>query len=209
MLRPKIIIVDDHKAMRMGLAHLLTDLGNIEILGQASNGREFLDLLEISLPDIVLMDINMPIMDGIEATRLAIEKYPNLKILVLSMYSDEDYYNSMINLGVQGFIIKEADHKEIEDAIISVMEGKPYFSQSLLLKLLKKKTDIANIAITPREKEILQLLSKGFSSAEIADKLLVSIRTIERTRSDLLQKTETNNSIALVLFAIKNKLVNL
>jgi DNA-binding NarL/FixJ family response regulator len=209
MIKPKIIIVDDHKAMRMGLAHLLTDLGNVEITGQASNGEEFLHLLEDVMPDIVLMDINMPVMDGVEATRIAMEKYPQLKILVLSMYSDEEYYSTMINLGVQGFIIKEADHHEIEQAIISVMEGKPYFSQQLLLNLIKRKTEISQISISPREKEILRLLCNGLSSAEIADKLLVSIRTIERTRSDLLLKTDTNNSVALALFAIKNKLVDL
>jgi DNA-binding NarL/FixJ family response regulator len=205
----KIILVDDHVVVRTGLAHLLNELETVEIVGEASNGQEFLELLKNTTPDIVLMDINMPVMDGIEATRQALEIYPELKILVLSMYSDEEYYFRMVDLGVKGFVLKEADHNEIEQAIVSIMANRPFFSQSLLLNLLRKKNEIANISITSREKDILRLLSKGLSSSEIAENLFLSLRTVERSRSDLLQKTETGNSIGLVLFAIKNKLIEL
>ena len=207
MSKPKIIIVDDHAVLRKGLAHLLTELGN-EIIGEASNGVEFLDLLKDLTPDIVLMDINMPVMDGIEATRRALEIHPDLKILVLSMYSDEEYYFTMVDLGVKGFVLKEADHEELEEAISSLMANRPYFSQSLLLNLLRKKNEIATISITPREKDILRLLSKGLSSSEIADNLHLSVRTVEKSRSELLQKTDAPNSIGLVLFAVKNKLID-
>jgi DNA-binding NarL/FixJ family response regulator len=208
-VKPKLMLVDDHTVVRIGLAHLLKDLGIVEIVGEASNGKEFLELLKVTYPDIVLMDINMPVMDGIEATKQALALYPDLKILVLSMHSDEEFYFSMVDLGVKGFVLKEADHNEIEQAITSIMDNRPFFSQSLLLNLLRKKKTIDNISITQREKDILKLLSKGLSSSEIADNLHISIRTIEKSRSELLQKTETGNSIALVLYAIKHKMIDL
>lgn len=208
MSKTKVIVVDDHKAISAGLCLLLKDLGN-EVIGQASNGIEFLKLMETLNPDIVLMDIQMPEMDGIEATKIALQKYPNLKILILSMFDDEKYYNTMIELGAKGFILKESEHDEIEQAINAIMSGKHYFSQDLLINLLKKKHDLKSINLKPREKEILQLLCNGLSSVEIADKLHLSPRTIEKTRSELLQKTETTNSISLAMYAIKNQLIEL
>jgi DNA-binding NarL/FixJ family response regulator len=205
----KVLIVDDHKAMRTGLAFLLHDLGNIDVVGEASNGKEFLDLLITIVPDVVLMDINMPVMDGIEATRKAMELYPNLKILILSMYNDEEYYQTLIELGAKGFILKESDHDVIQRAIDTVMEGNPYFSQELILSLLRKSHEIKRIQLTLREKEVLKLICLGHSSAEIAGILKVSTRTIEKSRSGLMQKTETANSIGLAVFAVRNKLVDL
>lgn len=204
----KVLLVDDHKTMRSGFALLLKDLGH-EVIGQASNGIECLKLLETCSPDIVLMDIQMPEMNGIEATKIALQKYPSLNILVLSMYDDEEYYNSLINIGAKGFILKDSEHDEVEVAINAVFSGKLYFSQSLLMNLLKRKHDIKQLNLKVREKEILQLLCKGLSSAEIADKLNLSSRTIEKIRSELLQKTETTNSISLAIFAVKNHLVEI
>lgn len=209
MNHTKVIIVDDHKAMRSGLAFLLHELGDIEVIGQASNGKEFLKLLETESPDIVLMDINMPVMDGIEATREALKIMPDLKIIALSMYSDEEYYHSLIELGAKGFILKESDHDVVRDAIDTVMSGKPYFSHELLMNLLKKKHDIRQIHITDREREVLKLICQGHSSVEIAEMLHVSVRTIEKDRSELLQKTGTNNSISLAIFAVKNRLIDI
>lgn len=209
MNKPTVIIVDDHKALRDGLAYMLSDLGIADIAGHASNGKEFLELLEKHKPDIVLMDINMPVMDGIEATRLAKKKYPDLKILVLSMHSEDEYYNTMIELGVMGFVLKESDAEEVQNAINSILKGKAYFSQELLLKLLKKKQGSPIVKLTPREKEVLILICKGLSNQDIADHLHLSVRTVEKHRSDLLIKTESNNSISLVVYAIKNGLVDI
>ena len=207
MNQPKVIIVDDHKALRDGLAYMLNDLGIAEVIAQASNGLEFIDMLDELKPDVVLMDINMPQMDGLEATKLARSKYPNIKILVLSMHGEEQYYNSMIQAGVMGFVLKESGADEIQAAIESIMAGKPYFSQDLLLKILKKQQGQSGVKLTVREKEILELICKGMSNQEIADKLHLSIRTVEKHRSDLLVKTESANSISLAIFAIKNGLV--
>jgi DNA-binding NarL/FixJ family response regulator len=204
----RIILVDDHKTIRTGLALLLKDLGH-EVIAQASNGREFLDLLPAFDPDLVLMDIQMPVMNGIDATKKAMELKPDLKILILSMFNDEEYHNNLINLGARGFILKESEHDEVQSAIQAILAGKPYFSQELLINILKRKHEMPQFVLKAREKEILQLLCKGLSSAEIGDQLFLSSRTVERVRSELLEKTETSNSISLAIFAVKNGLVEL
>ena len=208
-MRAKIVIVDDHKALRSGLALLLNQSNHFEVVGEASNGQEFLLLLPQLKPDVVLMDINMPVMDGIEATRLALKQAPDLKIVVLSMHNDEAYYNTMIEAGVKGFILKETDHDELEQAILSVLKDRPYFSQSLLLSLLKKKTTPSPVTISKREEEVLKLMADGLLSSEIAERMHMSLRSVEKTRSDLLFKTGTNNSISLILFALRHKLISL
>ncbi len=202
----KIILVDDHKALRAGLALLLKDLG-FEVIGQASNGIEFMQLLETCKPDVVLMDINMPQMNGIEATKNGIQKYPDLKILILSMFNDEQYYNDLINIGAKGFIQKESDHDEVYKAITAIENGKLYFSQELLLNIIKKNNEIDRLELKPRDKEVLYWLCKGLSSTEIGEKLLIGLRTVEKIRSELLQRTKTNNSISLALYAVKNRLI--
>jgi DNA-binding NarL/FixJ family response regulator len=209
MKKPTVIIVDDHKALRDGLTYMLDSLGIAEVIGQVSNGKEFLDLLEGIKPDIVLMDINMPVIDGLEATKRARLMIPDLKILVLSMHGEEQYYNSMIQAGVMGFILKESGADEIQAAIESIYSGKPYFSQELLLRLLKKKQDGNEVNLTQRELEILKLICKGLSNQDIANTLFLSIRTVEKHRSDLLVKTDSPNSISLAVYAIKNGLVEI
>jgi len=206
---PKVYIVDDHKVLRDGLKYLLSDLGIVEIAGEASNGKEFIDQLLVVKPDMVLMDINMPIMNGIEATRKALELMPDLKILILSMHDDAEFYNTMIELGVKGFVLKESDSKELEKAVQAILNGDHYFSQELLLKLIRNKNAKSAIKLSDREKDILTLICKGLSNNEIADNLHLSVRTVEKYRSDLLVKTESSNSISLAIYAIKNQLVEI
>lgn len=205
----KAIIVDDHKIFRESLAYLLANQTNLEVLAQANNGQEFVDILKLEKPDIVLLDIEMPVMDGIEATRRAISMYPDIKILVLSMHNDEEFYSSMIDLGVKGFILKEADSLEVKRAIEEVLGGSLYFSQDFLINLLKKRKDTVQFDLTQREKEVLAMIAKGHSNAEIAERLFISARTVEKHRAELLLKTESKNSISLVVYAIKNGLVSI
>lgn len=209
MEQHKIIIVDDHQLFRNGLKFILNEMKGVSVVGEASNGKEFLDLLEYGLPDLVLMDINMPVMNGVNATRIALQKYPELNILVLSMYGETEYYNTMIDLGVKGFILKDIDNKELEESIEKVISGGTYFSQELLLNLIKNKTVDENITLTRREKEVLELICKGFSNQQISEKLFISQRTVERHRSSLLLKTDSKNSISLVVYAIKHKLISI
>jgi DNA-binding NarL/FixJ family response regulator len=209
MEKYKIIIVDDHQLFRNGLRFILNEIQNVQVVGEASNGQEFLGLLEFVVPDLVLMDINMPVMNGVTASKIALEKYPQLNILVLSMYGDTEYYNTMIDIGVKGFILKDIDNKELGDAIIKVISGGTYFSQDLLLNLIKSKTFNENIVLTKREKEVLELICKGYSNQQISDQLFISQRTVERHRSSLLLKTDSKNSISLVVYAIKHKLISI
>lgn len=209
MEKHKIIIVDDHQLFRNGLKFILNEISNIQVVGEASNGQEFLDLLEYEIPDLVLMDINMPVMNGVTAAKIALKNHPDLNILVLSMYGETEYYNTMIDIGVKGFILKDVDNKELEDAINKVISGGTYFSQELLLNLIKSKTFDENITLTKREKEVLDLICKGYSNQQISDQLFISQRTVERHRSSLLLKTDSKNSISLVLYAIKHKLISI
>lgn len=204
-----VALVDDHQLFRNGIRFILEETEDIEVIFEASNGVEFLELLKLSKPDVVLMDISMPEMDGVEATKRALEKHPDLHVLVLSMFSDIDYYNTMIDLGVKGFILKDIDNQELLSAIRKVNNGGNFFSQELLLQLIKKKPGENDISLTNREKEVLELICKGFSNQEISEQLFISQRTVERHRASLLEKTESKNSISLVIFAIKNGLVKI
>jgi DNA-binding NarL/FixJ family response regulator len=208
-LKIGIAIVDDHQLFRNGLRFILENEEDLEVVIEASNGRQFLDFLKNYKPDVVLMDINMPEMDGIETTKQALNLYPDLNVLVLSMYSDIEYYNTMIALGVKGFILKDIDNDELSDAVRKVYAGGTYFSQELLLRLIKNKPEDEKIELTKREKEVLDLICQGFSNQQISDKLYISQRTVERHRSSLLFKTDSKNSISLVVYAIKNNLVKI
>ena len=209
MEKIKLIIVDDHQLFRNGLKFILDERDDMKVIAEASNGKEFLKQLEFLKPNVVLMDINMPEMNGVEASKQAILKYPDLNILILSMFSDVEYYNTMIDIGVKGVILKDIDNDQLYEAIHKINNGGNYFSQELLLQLIKNKPADDSIVLTAREKEVLELICEGFSNQQISDKLFISQRTVERHRSSLLLKTDSKNSISLVVYAIKNKLVKI
>lgn len=206
-MKIRTIVVDDHRILRDGIKALLREMENVELVGEASNGQELIPLLRNCNVDLILMDINMPKMNGIEASREALKICPGVKIIVLSMHDDIGYYDSIVQLGVDGFLLKESNYNELEKAIESVFDGRPYFSQELLLKLLRVKKDNSSVQITNREKDVLQLICQGLSTAEIAEKLFLSVSTIEKHRAELLVKTNSPNSTALAVYAIKNNLV--
>lgn len=215
MKKPDLIIVDDHLIFRQGLKLLITIEKIASVIGEASNGKEFLELLTHLKPDLVLMDIDMPHMNGMEATQKAMELIPDLKIIAVTMFSDEDYYYKMINLGVKGFILKSSGINELEKAIHVVMQGESYFSTEVLRKIISnlgRKIEHPfnkKISLTIREREVLQQICLGFNNQQIADKLFISPMTIKSHRSNLLEKTGCKNTPALILFAIKNKMVDL
>jgi DNA-binding NarL/FixJ family response regulator len=205
----KIMIVEDHDLFRAGLKRVIDEIDDLELVGEAENGAAFLQSLDAVDPDIVLMDIKMPVMDGIEATGRALKIKPSLKIIVLTIFGEEEYLYAMIQKGVAGFMLKSTSISELERAIKLVSEGQQYFSPEIGGMLAKKmQTDkTLNFKLTQKEKEVLQLLCQGYSSSEIAGKLFLGTRTIEGYRARLLQKTEQTNTLNLVIFALKNKLV--
>lgn len=210
----KVIIVDDHTLFRNGLRILLNNMENYLVIGEAANGKQFLDLLKISAPDLVLMDISMPVMDGIEASNIAHEMYPDLKIITLSMYGEEDYYYKMVDAGVKGFVLKNSDIKEVKTALDVVYDGGSFFSSELLQNLVNSlksapKSKEFHAVLSEREMEILILICQGLSNQEIADKLFISKRTVDKHRANILEKSESKNTAQLVVFAIRNRLVEL
>ncbi len=208
--RTKVVIVEDHVLFREGLKKVLEEINGVEVIGEAENGSAFLELLKHHTPDIVFMDIKMPVMDGLEATERALKVHPRLKIIIITMFGEEEYLFSMIQRGISGFILKTARIFEIERAIDLVSKGEQYFSSEingLLAKKLKQFTSQELVTFTARENEILRFLCKGFSTSEISRNLHLSKRTVEGYRARLMEKTNQPNVINLILFALKNKLV--
>jgi DNA-binding NarL/FixJ family response regulator len=208
--KTKVFIVEDHAIFREGLKRVISEMDDVELIGEAENGAVFLEMLKKVSPDVVLMDIQMPVMDGIEATERAIKHDPSLKILVISMFGEEEYVYSMVEKGVAGFILKTSGILDLERAIKKVSDGQQYYSEEIMGLLVKKFRSIdtiEKITFTDKEKEVLRMLCKGFSNNDIADKLFMSVRTVEGYRNKLLQKTGSVNVINLVIYALKNKLV--
>jgi len=208
-----LIIVDDHQIFRQGLKSIITMEGIATVIGEASNGKEFIELLSHLKPDLVLMDIDMPLMNGMEATQKALALMPDLKIIAFTMFGDEDYYYRMVDLGAKGYILKSSGINELEIAIEQVMRGESYFSNEVLRKIitnLERKVTPKSIeiaGITPREMEVLQLICNGLNNAEIAIKLDVSPMTIKCHRSNLLEKTGCKNTPSMILYALKIKII--
>ncbi|MCQ2309915.1 MAG: response regulator transcription factor [Bacteroidales bacterium] len=212
MEKIKTIIVDDHPLVRMGIKMELTSTDNICVVGEASSGLELLKLLESTTPDIVLLDILMPEMSGIEAAKILKEKHSDIKILIISAESTEETITALIGLGVEGFISKNAKPNEIAKAITSIINGDNYYGDefsNLLYKINNAKLDENTIELTSRENEIVQLLCDGLSAKEIAAKLFITHRTVELHKENIFKKLGFRNSIELVKYAIKNKIVEI
>lgn len=214
MQKLKIYLVDDHKLFREGLKLLLSTRDFVKHIYEASNGREFMESLPLVDCDVVLMDIEMPEMNGIEATREALRLYPDLKIIVLSMYGDEQYYYQMIDAGAKGFMLKNTGIENVINGILKVAAGENFFSDELLFNILntmrdghKPVSDYSDNELSEREMEILYHVCKGESNQEIADALFISKRTVDKHRANLLSKTGCRNTAALVMYAIKNKII--
>jgi DNA-binding NarL/FixJ family response regulator len=212
----RIFLVDDHDMFRDGVKLLLSSDNLAEVVAEARNGKEFLEKVGQVNPDVVLMDISMPEMDGIEASRIAHEQHPKLKILALTMFGDEKYYYQMIQTGIKGFVLKSAGISELIKAITEVSKGENYFSGELLYKLIQNINSNKGAVngsvsekLSTREIEVLKLISSGLSNEDIAGHLNISLATVKTHRSSLLSKTGSNNTASLIMYALKNKLIDL
>jgi len=213
MNKVDIYIVDDHGLFRQGLKLLLSNLSFIGKIYEANNGEEFITGLKNNPVDVALIDIEMPVMNGIEAAKRAREIQPSIKILALSMYSDKNYYLSMIDAGACGFLLKNSNFDEVEKAITDVCNDKSYISIEILNEILKypdkASFNVLDSELTERETEVLLLICKGLTNNEIADRLVLSKRTVDKHRENLLLKTQSKNTANLVIYAIKNGLLQI
>lgn len=212
----KIVIVDDHQIFREGFKLLLSRFSHIELIGEASDGGEFLRIMKDLSPDIVFMDISMPGINGIEATKAIMESHQALRVIALTTFLEEDYIEQMILAGVEGYMLKNSDLKEFEKAINQVYLGGNYFSEEIITILLgninkfRKKTAFAEerTELSPKELEILELICKGMNNQQISEVAFMSVKTVEKYKSSLFSKTGTHNTVNLVIHAFKNQLVS-
>ncbi len=212
----KILIADDHSISREGLRSLLEKENNMTVIAEAKNGREAVHLALELRPDIVIMDINMPELNGIEATRQIIAEAPQIKIIVLSMYSEKRYISNMLKVGASGYLLKNNAFEELVMAILAVSKNQGYLSQKIAHVVIKdysnritEDNESPLSCLTPREREILQLIAEGISSQDIADKLYVSVKTISSNRRQLMDKLNTNSIAELTKIAIREGLISL
>lgn len=215
----QLFVVDDHPIFVDGIVNLLKDTPGFEIIGTASNGQEFLDKIKTKQPDIVLMDINMPIMDGIEATKELKLNYPKVKVIALTMFNDIRFIKDLLEIGAKGYVLKNISRDDLIKAIYTVSEGKPFLDSTVQEKVIssmsatdedefdEKEADLMVQNITSRELEILQLIALGLTSQDISQKLFISKNTVETHRKNLLAKLNVKNTASLLKFAYKKGLV--
>ena len=213
--RVNIALVDDHTLFRTGLRGLLSQRDDFAVVADLGSGEEFLAALSDLSVDVVFMDISMPGIDGVETTKRALQQCPALKIITLSMYGDDNYYSLMVESGASGFLLKDSDIEDVYSAVDAVMAGDSYFSSALLGSMTRNMSRLSDVvsqdddALSDREVEILVEVCRGLSNQEIADKLFISKRTVDKHRANILEKTGCKNTANLVVYAIKNHLVEI
>ena len=212
----RIFLVDDHTIVRDGIRSLLATEPDIQVVGEANNGQELLDHLPTTPTDVVLLDINMPVLDGLATTLRLRAEFPQVRVLVLSMLTHERYVGQILDAGALGYVLKNAERSEIVTAVQAVAAGKPFLCSELGMTMLRKvlaKGDLDEPEtkkpnqLTRRELEVLHLLSEGLTTGEMAEKLFTSKRTIETHRQNMLEKTQTKNTAALIKLAVTQGLV--
>lgn len=214
----RIIIVDDLPIILEGIKVLINQIDGFEVVAEYKNGKELVEKINSVQADVILTDIDMPVMDGIAATKFVLTTHPGSKIIALSMYNDYKYYYEMITAGAKGFVLKQASVEELEKAIRQVYKGGNFFSKELLHNVILNIQNIEQeivsqkkelLKLTERELELLTHICKGFSNKEIADTLFLSTKTIESHKARLMQKTNTKNNAGLIIWSIKNKIIEI
>ncbi|MBM4136520.1 MAG: response regulator transcription factor [Nitrospira sp.] len=212
----RVILSDDHQIIRDGLRSLLEKQPGIEVIAEAADGRTTVDLATKLKPDVIIMDVSMPDMNGIEATSRIIEKTPKIKVIALSMHSDRQFIIEMLNAGASGYILKDAAFSELINAIHAVMANRSYLSPEIAHIMIeefkhilsKEKLSVFSI-LTPREREVLQLIAEGKTTKEIAFKLKVSVKTAETYRQNIMDKLDIHTIAGLTKYAVREGLTTL
>ena len=216
MQKIRVLVVDDHTIVRDGICALLALAGDIEVVGEAGNGMEALEKVRQLVPDVVLMDIAMPVMDGLEATRRINKEFPRTKVLVLTQYDEKDYIFSIIEVGAKGFVTKMAASSELASGIRSVHHGDSFLSPPVAKLLVDDLQQEASMReshdpyehLTNREREVLKLVAEGHTTQEIADILVVSQKTVEGHKTNLMAKLDIHNRIDLVKYALRKGIIS-
>ncbi len=216
MKKLRILLADDHTVMRAGLRALLERQPNLEVVGETENGRQTVELAASLAPDVVVMDIGMPLLSGIEATKQILQQRPNAAVVILSMHSDEAYVMRALKAGARAYLIKDSAAADLIRAIEAISQGKSFFSPKVsrilaedYVRVIKQKgVEDSYELLTDREREILQLLAEGKSNKEVATVLDISVYTAETHRSHILQKLNLHNSAELVLYAVRKGIIS-
>ncbi len=216
MPKIRVLVVDDHTVVRDGICALLALAGDIEVVGEAANGNEALKMVKELEPDVVLMDISMPIMDGLEATRRICKEFSRTRVLVLTQYDDKEYVFPVIEAGASGFISKVAASSELASGIRSVYHGDSYLSPSVARLLVEdyqhgdgRVSHDPYEQLTNRERDVFKLVAEGHTTQEIADMLVVSPKTVEGHRANLMAKLGIHNRIELVKYALRKGIITI
>ena len=212
--RASVFIVEDHTIVREGLRALLSLDPNIDIVGETGNGHDAIRLVTSCKPSLVLMDLSMPDMNGMEATREIKKRNPEVKIIVLTVHKTEEYVRATLQAGANGYVLKDATHSELKLAVKSVLEGRTYLSPGISEMIIGGFLDGGVIStkstwdtLTHRERVVLKLIAEGYQNKKIADHLCISVKTVEKHRSNLMKKLNLHNTAAITAFAIEKQLV--
>jgi two-component system response regulator NreC len=216
MKKLRILLADDHIVMRTGLRALLERQPNLEVVGESENGRETVGLAASLRPDVVVMDVGMPALNGIEATEMIVTQCPTVAVVILSMHADESYVMRALKAGARGYLLKDSAAADLIGAIQAISQGKSFFSPKVsrilaedYVRVLKQKGAVDTYdLLTSREREILQLLAEGKANKEVAAALNISPYTVETHRSHILQKLNLHNSAELVLYAVRKGIIS-
>jgi DNA-binding NarL/FixJ family response regulator len=214
-MRIKVLIADDHQLFREGLANLLFSTENIEVIAQAKDGNEAIEKVKHFKPDVVLLDIAMPILNGIEATKKIKALFPDIKTITVSMHSDKQYVKGALEAGADGYLLKNCTYRQLTDAIQSVYDGKKYLSQDITELVISgyltpSATDTNEYStLSEREKDIFLLFAEGKSTKEISDKLFISVKTVNTHKQNILDKLGLKSNADIVKYALKNGLIRL
>jgi DNA-binding NarL/FixJ family response regulator len=208
----RIIIADDHQLVAEGLKAIIESGNEHKVIAVAMNGSELIKQLELVQPELLLLDVDMPVMNGIEAMQLLQKNYPDLKVIVLSMHEEKSLVKKFVDMGACGFLIKNTDQDELLMAIKRIIGGGQYFSSALTMNMMSHNSaiigdevyDSKKAMLTGREIEILKLIAEGYSNKEIGDKLFISHRTVDTHRTNLMKKLEVTNIAGLIRYAIKS-----